>query len=719
MAGLNTRVLIASNWGVLLQALGVSMMLAAATGCAYEATPLTPTKTPLPTSLQTQTPLAEQRLVATVAPPLPEARFENRIRVEDGAYLFEYDGADERLRYRYFPATGSLHDLTVEVEEQPAFWVSAFGGPTFVLQRGEVPIWEADALARSHSVRLSPSELEVAWQFEDADGSRIAYVYRLSIQGKTLRLEVESDSQRLSAFSLDRSEATPGARILALPYLATFDVLFYQGRLITAFFDWTRASASAYEKVSQPYSEQSFHFSQMAIYRPNTLGVRQRMRETIYITVSSRLIEVLPQIPNPPSPYRAALAGKVKVDFWTEGPFTESQVLVETLHSRGVTDLVIVRHTWQRCGYDNCYPSVLPANQAWGSDAGLRALSQAVQRAGYYFALHENYTDFYPNSDLWSPDRVGLDERGQPRPGWFNRTTGIQAYLLSPSHVLSVAAQFSPEIHRRYGTTAAFVDVHTAVPPWYKTDYSARAAEGGRFLPVWRAYIDLLAFLRSAHNGPVLGEGGAHFLYAGFVDGVAAQLQEGLDPGQDVPPLVDFALKRIHPLMVSFGVGYFPFYFGQGDKPKWSGYTVVEHYRYMATEIAFCHAGYVDSPEGFESSEAWLAWVEREVRLVSPIHRWCALSEPVRTRYHVNGALASVEEAIAADQPWQVLVEYRNGLHIYVNRHPTDTWQVSLEFAPSWVSFSALVDGKRVDFTGLSQGNQFLLPPDGWLAALP
>lgn len=653
------------------------------------------------------------------APPPPAAAFENHLRVENQTYIFEYKGADERLRYRYAPATGSLHDLTVEAEGQPPFWPSNFGGPTFVLPGGTIPIWEADALQRSHVARLTASTLEVTWRFDDGKGNALSYVYRLSIRGKTLRLEVEAQTDRLSAFSLDRSESTPGARIIRLPYLATHDVLFYGGRFISAYFDWTRSHASAYEKVSQPYSDQSFHFSQMALYRPDTRGARRRMREVIYLTVSKRLAEVLPQIAHPPSPYRSALVGKVLVDLWTEGPFADSRALVEALRRRGLTDLIIVRHPWQRCGYDDCYPSVLPAREAWGGDAGLRALSQAARRAGYRFAVHENYSDIYPNSDLWSPAWAALDEAGQPRLGWLNQTTGIQAYQLSPSRAVSVAAQFAPEIHRRYGTTAAFVDVHTAVPPWYRTDYNADAPGGGRFWPVWNAYVDLLAFMRDAHAGPVIGEGGAHFLYAGFVDGVAAQYQEELMPGRETPPLVDFALSRIHPLMVSFGVGYFPFYFGRKEQPKWSGYTTDEHDHYMATETAFCHAGYVDSPEGFPSIKAWLDWVEREARLVAPVHRRCAASRPARIRYQVNDALVSVEEAIAANRLWQVLVEYENGLRIYVNRHPTEAWPVALEFRPTWASGSVRVNGRRQDLVGAPKRTAFELPPNGWLAAAP
>ncbi|MDW8070159.1 MAG: DUF5696 domain-containing protein [Anaerolineae bacterium] len=668
--------------------------------------------TPTPISLP-------QGLAGPAAPPAPETPFHNRIFAEGGSYVLEYTAPGERLRYRYTPATGALYDLTVEVENLPPFWPSFFGGPVFVFGEQEIPIWESDTLTWSHTApRVTPNSLEITWRVAK-DAQEITYAYRFSIHGKTLRVQVDAQGDDIRAFSLDRSEATPGARIVSIPYLATFDLLLYQDYLVSLYFDWTESHASHVHKVSQPYSAQSFHFSQMAFYEPDTAGVRVPLHEVVYLTVSDRLAEVLPMIPNSPSPYREILAGRVMVDLWTEAPFAESQALVEALHRRGVSDLLVIRHTWQRCGYDDCYPSVLPAHATWGGDAGLRALAAAARRAGYLFAVHENYTDFYPNSDRWSPEYLALDAQGNWRPAWFNQTTQRQSYLLSPFRALAFARELAPEIHRRYRTTAAFVDVVTAVPPWEKTDHNARLAGRARFVPVFQAYADLLSFLRTAHQGPVLGEGGAHFLYAGLVDGVAAAYQDGLADGTKVPPLVDFALLRLHPLMVSYGVGYFPYYFRQDGQPKWSGYSLEEHYHYMATEIAFCHAGYVDSPEGFTNTAAWLDWVEREAHLVAPVHQRCAQTRPVRIRYRVDGALVGVEQALAADQGWQVRVEYENGLQVYVNRHPNAAWPITLDFTPAWVDYSALISGTRQDFVGIPRISSWILPPNGWLVFQP
>ncbi|MCX7609813.1 MAG: DUF5696 domain-containing protein [Anaerolineales bacterium] len=684
------------------------------------ATALFPTLSPIATSILSAPSLPAQGLAGPAAPPAPETECANRIVAEANSWVFECATGSQNLRYRYTPETGSLHDLMVETGGLPPFWPSFFGGPIFVFGDREIPIWSSETLIWSHTEpRLTPDGLEITWQ-AGRDEQQVAYTYRFSIHGKTLRIAVEATGGLMGAFSLDRSEATPGARILSIPYLATFDLLFYEGLFVSLYFDWIQSAASRYEKVSLPYSERSFHFSQMAFYELDTAGVRLPLREVIYLTVSDRLADVLPVVPNLPSPYRETLTGHTLIDIWTEAPFSESQALIEELHRRGVRDLLVIRHTWQRCGYDDCYPSILPARAEWGGDEGLRNLAEAARQAGYLFAVHENYTDFYPNADIGSPEDLALDSEGRPRPAWFNQTTGLQSHLLSPFRALDFARQISPDIHRRYGTTAAFVDVLTAVPPWEKTDYHARYPNRARFLPVFRAYSEVLDLLRATHAGPVIGEGGAHFLYAGLVDGVAAAYQPDLSQGGwRVPPLVDFALLRLHPLMVSYGVGYFPYYFAQDEQPRWSGYTLEDHYHYMATEIAFCHAGYVDSPELFDSAESWLAWAEREARLVGSIHRLCASARPVTILYRVNGELVPVERAVAAGQLEQILIEYNNGLQVYVNRHPIEFWSVELNFRPSWADFSAMVDGARQDFVGVPQTASFLLPPSGWLAVMP
>jgi hypothetical protein len=703
-------------WLLAVNACVDSPPLPAAPALSPSETPGRPS--PLPSTASPDLP-PDRGSAFTTAPPLPEMPFENRLIQQGETYILQYRDAEVQIEYRYTPATGSLNDLVIAVNDEPPFLPSNYGGPRFVVHGEDIPIWESDPSQFTYRARIVDNTvLEVTWQAH-WEQETIPYTYRFSIQGKTLRLEVASPSATLSAFTLDRSEETSGGFILSIPYLPLFNLLVYRQHFLSAYFDWQVTEASLLEKMNEAVSEQSLAFSQTAYYLPNTAGERRSLHEVVYLTLSDSLNEVLPRLPDSPSPHRQTLAGKVLLDLWAERPFEEDAQLLRELASYAVPDLIVVRHNWQNCGYDDCYPSVLPANPRWGGDTALEELSRAARQSGYLFAPHENYVDLYPNSAEYTPELAALDPAGTPVPAWFNRTTGIQSVLLSPVRSVEVARRFSPEIHRRYQTTAIYLDVSTAVNPSDKVDYNASLPGSARLRTALDAYLELLDYQRQAHQGPVIGEGGHHFLYAGAADAVIAEDAGREQAGALIPPIVHFDLLRIHPQMVRFGVGFYPWYFAQADQPKWFGYTPEEHYRYMASEIAFCHGGYIPTPDSLGDPEEVIAFIKREVELVAPIHRRCALTRPVRILYHVNGEMAGVERAILEDQPWQLSIEYEDGLQVWVNLHPTDQWLVTLPQPPSWVDFSALIDGQRQDGVGEGGPTAYLLPPAGWVAWLP
>ena len=680
-----------------------------------------PTVEPIPTS--TSTPVAipsAPQWTGNAAPSLPTGTYENRLYQIGNTYIFEVSSDTTNYQYRYQPSTGSLNDLRIKIGDGRAFLPSNFGGPYFFVAGSEIPPWELTSRLRmSHDAPiLTEDTLEITWHAKSGEQT-ISYTYRFSLTGKTLLLQVDSDSTDITEFTLDRSEDTPGARLLYIPYLSMFNVLLYQEHFITAYIDWTLTNASGVEGFSTAFSDQSFYFGSTARYKANTKGIRNPVHETIYFTVSDVLYEVFPNIPNPVSPNREVLANRVILDMWEGRNFDEDRKLLDMLSDKGIKDLLIIEHVWQNCGYDDCYPNVIPANKNWGGDPALVELSQTARDAGYLFALHENYVDIYPNAPAWDPGVVALNPDGSRVNAWYNESTRMQSFLLSPAHIFDFAAQFSPEIHRRYGTTASFYDVHTAANPSYKVDFNADVENNSLVSYTFSEYARLMAYARQVHEGPILGEGGDHFLYAGLVDGVEAQyLANESGSPSTTPPVVDFALLKIHPLMVNHGVGYYERYFSKFGQQQWSGYTKENSYQYMATEIAFCHAGFVPTPTRVGVID-WLALVEREVNLVLPIQKQCALATPTQILYHVNGELVSVEKALIENQAWQIFVEYDSGLQVYVNRHPSENWEVTPSSTPSWVDYSVLISGLRKDYVGNESLPSYTLPPGGWLALVP
>jgi hypothetical protein len=686
--------------------------------------PSTFTPTVGPSATPTAAPIPPvPAFTGTAAPSLPATNFQNKVYQKGNTYYFEYTDNTTTIQYAYLPETGSLHDLTVKINNEASFYPSNFGGPYFIQNNSEISIGQAGSkfqLSSSQPV-LDANGLQITWKAIFGK-EIISYNYHFSISGKSLRIDISSDTRAISKFSLDRSEGTPGARVINIPYLTTINLLLFNNtHFLSVYFDWTQSNASDFQTLNKSNSGQSAYFGQVADYLPNTNNVRNPIYESAYITVSNRLDEVLPTIPNLPSPYRQVLAGRVVLDLWGD-PFAQDAALLDQLKQAGISNnALVIKHAWQKCGYDNCYPSVIPANDDMGGDAGLIQLSKAAHDAGYLFALHENYVDIYQNSDIWNPKYVALDSNKNQILAWYNPDTQIQSYRLSPTSALNLAIRFSPWIHSRYGTTAAYLDGNSAAPPSYFEDYNALVDGSAQQITTFKAYAQLLAYERLTHNGPVLSEGDNHFMYAGLVDGAEAQF-EYLDYTK-IQPVVDFDLLKIHPLAVNHGMGYYERFFGTaGDgyqqKFDFSDFKPEGFYMYMSTEIAFCHAGFVSSPERL-GQYTWFTQVQREVSLVLPIQQRCALAKPTSILYNVDGNMVGVEQALIKNQAWQVYVSYDSGLQVYVNRDPSKNWTVTPSSTQSWVDYSALVNNLPKDYVGNQSLPSYTLPPNGWVAFMP
>ena len=172
----------------------------------------------------------------------------------------------------------------------------------------------------------------------------------------------------------------------------------------------------------------------------------------------------------------------------------------------------------------------------------------------------------------------------------------------------------SPEIHRRYATTAAYLDVHTCVPPWHQLDHEASQPMAAMALAKVQYDTELFQFERDTHQGPLFGEGANHFYWAGRCDGVEAQVAGG----EDHTPLLDFDLLKIHPQMVNHGMGYYERWFRSGYQHRLGEETgtMEQIDKYRAMELAYGHAGFVGSPHDHN----W-HWVVREHHLMHPVQR--------------------------------------------------------------------------------------------------
>ncbi len=574
------------------------------------------------------------------------------VALSNDVVCLRYGGRDGVMEYRWQPPASDTAPL--------------FGALTLNAQMtGQAPVsvplasfarfgWTSPAKAVSSVWTATNGGYVLARTFE-VGGTNAVVRIAGRLVGKSLVLAVSCDQPCVSSLEAGDWGPTLRRRQVVTPYyMGAVHYLPHENLFTHAFLDWTKSAASHHEGTA-------------AGYGALTDGTRNRLSERIVFTAAWHLAEVLPNIPNPPSPWREFLADKIVLDIWG-GSFTNIANNLVELADYGVTNCVAIIHNWQRDGYDNALPAHYPANAQLGGDAGMRQLVATGNRLGVRAALHENYVDYYPNYEGYTTNDIALDSEGRLVKAWFNEGTGIQSFAIKPSAILPLAEAQSPEIHQRYNTKANYLDVHSAVPPWFHVDFRAGESGAGRYAPVFEAHRRLWEYERATHEGPTFGEGNRHWYWSGLLDGAEAQFGTGWpeNNGLAAPLSVDFDLLKIHPLQFNHGMGYYERWWPKGFDTNWAALppmVVLDQYRMQ--EVAYGHAGFLAAST---YSQVPLAWLEQH--LLSPVMARCATAQPVDIRYEANGvwldATAMAKQRDGGTYS-RVRVVYDNGLVVTAN----------------------------------------------------
>lgn len=620
--------------------------------------------------------------------------YKNSILENAGAYQFTYEAEDCRIVYTYQPRTGTLDDFSVQIDDTPAFWPAAGGGITAVVEREGTTTTVAASGGRAESVNLSQdgTQLRVLWTYDIGRPLRVLWTF--GIAAKALTVTAQCDDPVISSFSLGNVGGAALRRRIAIPYLPAdwsrgcVNFLLAQNAFVCRYLDWTVSHSSRC-----PQGE--------AVYEPKTDGIRNPMFESGYVAVSPNVNEVLPNIPHPPSPYLALLGQRIMLDIWAHhrGTYVGDAENLRELKDNGVDYLAIIQHVWQRYGYDVKLPDHMPANPEFGGDEGMVEFGRAANECGYIWSLHENYIDLYPDAPSYDPTARVLRADGTPSPAWFNPSTGVQSFGLKCNRALGYAKQNSPLAHTRYGTTAAYLDVHTCVPPWHQLDHEAGQPMAAMALAKVKYDSELFQFERDTHGGPLFGEGANHFYWAGRVDGVEAQVAGG----ENHVPFLDFDLLKIHPQMVNHGMGYYERWFEEGYNAQFgiTVGTVEDVDKYRAQEMAYGHAGFVGSV-----STNNVQWVAKEHHMMHPVQRLYGTGKPTAITYEIDGRFVTGSVALVVGEPWRQRIKYDTGLTLWVN-WGKDPWVVEGRTLPQWGVLAlgpdtrvetVLLDGKLADY---------------------
>jgi hypothetical protein len=366
------------------------------------------------------------------------------------------------------------------------------------------------------------------------------------------------------------------------------------------------------------------------------------------------------------------LAGVFTFDLW-RGRYTDTAGLLRQAFRYGLTDAVVILHRWQRWGYDVRLPDIYPPGPEWGTTREFLDLVETCKKNGVMFAPHDNYIDFYPESEGFSYDNVAFNANRQPQTAFLNRTVDAQSYHPRSDRVLPFVQRNLRLIKSGFAPDAYFIDVWSSEPP-----YDYYTSEGQFFdrsftRDVWRQGF---AWIREYLDGaPQISEAGAD-QYIGWLDGAASahMRAEGGPERSNVWKVESSDTERVpwfdiayHDVLALQGAGYSGRYNSGQDSRTHGMYSD----DYITTEVMTGHPAMV-----------WDAFTRDTVR------QYWLLHDLMR-----GLAMRRMQSfAFAGDDLHRQQIGWEGGGQVWVNRGTQD-WEAAAHALPQY-GFYAKAPGK-------------------------
>ncbi|MBQ3343690.1 MAG: SGNH/GDSL hydrolase family protein [Kiritimatiellae bacterium] len=503
-------------------------------------------------------------------------------------------------------------------------------------------------------------------------------------EGRVLVVDLSAPAGKVTEINLGLAGEARRERLVRVPYLPNFgEVELLDGGLFRfACLDWYRSNASEVRTNSD--------HSVSVVYLPKTDGTYNDVCERVVIALSDEFADVLPEIPNPPSPFKR-LVGERLWRSHAASNRARDRAFWRFMHDNGIRKVCVMDHeTMWRDGGEAFTMTTSAAAGRGGDRAQMEYTRFMIDGLGYVYGPYNNYTDYQPNNDRWwSVDRVARRSDGSLVGAW------LRSYTPKATAILPICEDVASEAQRKFSFHGAYCDVHTAVHPWRKVDYDARCPGAGTFSQVFYAWGELLLMQRRLWQGPVWSEGGNHFMFAGLADGNYAS-----DYWYDfaaMPWLVDFDLLKIHPLECDFGMGSLSMFSHPATIAERDFYLpgmpegrdrLVDSF--IAATLAFGHNGLLiadwcwkpakmfgpaycgPSEETFKDG---LAIARRSYFMTQAIAARYSQEKAVEIRYFDgDGRACGTSEALVSGAIGlrHVYVRYSGGTHVAVNGNPRE-----------------------------------------------
>ncbi|MEM7393088.1 MAG: hypothetical protein AAF492_12155, partial [Verrucomicrobiota bacterium] len=275
----------------------------------------------------------------TVAPVSPDPTMKNRvIRGEKDMIRLECAGRDGTLVYQ-LDARKGLGALEAWFNESRVGRLMTGGGIDTGTEKQELAVLREER----NGVRM---------QYQD--GSE----YFLQVRGKTLIVDATRRGVRSGRFRAGAFTELKNARRLDIPFLRLSDgtepgvitMETHGGETSFRLFgsvamDWTRSQAS---RVFKPESagDDVHRLFGGTVYEPSTDGRQKDLSERLVITLSPRLEEVLPRLPNPPGLNTAVTREKIWSGALTEVDLERELERCRRLAELGLTEVIYHLGSW-------------------------------------------------------------------------------------------------------------------------------------------------------------------------------------------------------------------------------------------------------------------------------------------------------------------------------------------------------------------------------------
>ncbi len=474
--------------------------------------------------------------------------------------------------------------------------------------------------------------------------------------------------------------------------------------------------------------------------------------ETVYITVSPDVKDVVLAIHEPINPSRAVVSNKVFLDYWTidstsqlsgTTSYEKTASRLQLLKSYGLDNLAISYHYYAHRGRDCLYPDNSPANPSlipgssvilFGGTSAMNFLTNTASVLGYIFGVDMTF-DMGQDADPTNPYASGLqsnyakNQAGNSILAWTNPNcvTAPSGYVIKTNKRLFYAMSELSDYLLDGLFTSLFVDVYTAKSFVGSVDYDYNNDYSSTFKQVYLNLRLLLDFQKNKYgfDGPLFGEGhknaySSRNYFAGIVDSTEAEITNG----ENANVIPNYELEQVKPHQANQGMGYGGRWVEASILPWqvnylhpddiWTTFPTgkqnIDFSKQYATALAFGHTGMLEtttygannvvgSANNVGVSSPTLKDFNR--RFVIGYYTFAAV-QPLYLGYDVNSILywngvsfidlnAALKQSNFDFYNVQLKINYDSGLEMYINRHQTQNWEVVVN------------------------GVNYILPPNGWV----